>query len=152
MAEEDYTEDSEISEKLSAKEEVVENIPAPKPAPPKKYADPVKVDDLSLAASLPSPAGPAVVSTNSQDVVRVSAIVYRNDLARKSLSVHHLQRRLVELGFTDAGRDKDGYFADHTRSALAAFQNSVGFDPDGEVSLAVLTKLFDGDPNVVVES
>lgn len=151
----DYTENPEKSsdaETLPEEVEVVEVVVEPEVVvEKKKHADPVAVSSEDIENSLPTPAGPAVVGLGEKDAVKVSSIIFKNEYARKSLSVHHLQRRLSEVGFVDAAKDKDGYFGDYTRRALRLFQQSAGLDPDGEVSLATLNKLFDGDPNVIVE-
>lgn len=129
-------------------EEVV--VAAPTPTK-KKHADPVKVDSEDLGKELPAPAGPAVVGNGEKDVVKASSIIYKNEVARKSLSVHHLQRRLGELGYSDATRDKDGYFGPLTRRALVMFQQANNLDPNGVASVITLEKLFTGDPNVEVK-
>jgi peptidoglycan hydrolase-like protein with peptidoglycan-binding domain len=74
--------------------------------------------------------------------------VYKNKYARKSLTVHHIQRRLVEWGHRDAGSDKDGWYGDITKSAVAAFQKARGLEGAGDMNAATLTALFDGDENV----
>lgn len=132
----------------------VEPEPLPEPVaevkPTKsRYKEPVAVtlDDVQTA---PEPAGPAVVGNGERDEVKLSAIVFKNELARKSLSVHHLQRRLVELGYADAHKDRDGYFGDNTRRAVARFQEQNDMQPDGHVSLPLLELVFRGDPNVDV--
>lgn len=132
---------------------VVDDAPVPAPAPParKKHADPIKVEIEDAENSLPTPSGPAVVGLGETDIVKVSSIVYRNEAARKSLSVHHLQRRLGELGYEDARKDKDGYFGPLTRRAVALFQEQNKLEPNGEVSLVTLKKLFKDDPNVDVQ-
>jgi hypothetical protein len=129
---------------------VVEEAPIPAPPAPvkKKHADPVKVELADIENSLPTPAGPAVVSNSEKDTVTASSIIFQNNLSRKSLSVHHLQRRLGELGYADALRDKDGYFGVLTRRALMLFQQQNNLDPDGVASLVTLKKLFTDDPNV----
>lgn len=136
--------------------EVIEQaVEAPVPADPKpakkKHADPVPVTIEDIENLLPTPAGPAVVGNGERDVVKVSSIIYKNEVARKSLSVHHLQRRLFELGYDDAGKDKDGYFGPLTRRALVIFQEKNGLDPNGVPSIATLEKLFAGDPNVEIQ-
>jgi peptidoglycan hydrolase-like protein with peptidoglycan-binding domain len=123
---------------------------SPAPAPKKKYADPRPVDLDAVVASLPQPAGDHVVGNGVVDTVLVSRIIYKNLYARKSLSVHHLQRRLVELGYADAGRDKDGWFGDRTLNAVKQFQRDRKLPDNGEITLKLLSKIFDGDPNVEV--
>jgi peptidoglycan hydrolase-like protein with peptidoglycan-binding domain len=89
-----------------------------------------------------------VVSNNVVDDVLLSAIVFKNIYARKSLSVHHMQRRLAELGYDVVSLDKDGFYGDRTKEALSSFQADNHLPGDGHVDVATLTKLFDGDPNV----
>lgn len=117
---------------------------------PKKYAEPVAVSAADIANALPAPAGPAVVGNNVVDDVVLSAIVFKNIYARKSLSVHHMQRRLAELGYDVASLDKDGFYGDRTKEALASFQADKQLPGDGNVDPATLTALFEGDPNVRV--
>lgn len=91
-----------------------------------------------------------VVSGNDFDDVYLSACVFKNNRARKSLTVHHLQRRLVSLGYGEAGADPDGYFSDNTAVAIENFRKDkklAGADPmDAETFEAI----FKGDPNVKV--
>lgn len=134
--------------------ETIEVVEAPKPVEPKiekkKIAEPVAVDIEAVRDSLPKPAGEAVVGNGVVDTVKLSAIVYKNLYAKKSLSVHHLQRRLSELGYSEASQDKDGWFGDKTKFALAKFQDDKKVGTNGTPDLATLKKLFTGDPNVEV--
>lgn len=94
---------------------------------------------------------PHVVGTGLTDTVHLSALIYKNRYVRKSLSVHHLQRRLTELGFDSAGADIDGTYGDLTRAAVEAFQRKRKLpDADGLANAATITALFKGDPNVTV--
>jgi peptidoglycan hydrolase-like protein with peptidoglycan-binding domain len=111
----------------------------------------------SKAAATPAPKSlrgteslPAVVGTGDVDEVSVSAIVYRNLYAKKSLSVHHLQRRLNEIGYSSAYSDVDGYFADGTREALAQFAQDEGLDYVEPLPYALVEAIFEGDDNVRV--
>lgn len=139
-------------------EEVQEVTETPKPAPAKpvtpkqeqKYATPVAVTLDDIEKSKPTPAGPAVVSNKEVDDVFLDKIIYKNLYARKSLSVHHLQRRLFELGYSEAHDDKDGYYGDKTKSAVLRFQLENKLKGDGMVDADTLTLLFTGDPNVIV--
>ena len=97
----------------------------------------------------PSPRGQAV-SGSDTDEVRLSLIVFKNPAARKSLSVHHLQRRLAELGYRDAGTDKDGWYGDLTLKAVAEYQRDNGLAGDGAVNMPTLEHLFADDSNVTV--
>ncbi len=94
--------------------------------------------------------GPVVVGGSDKDDVHLSKCVYKNIYARKSLSVHHLQRRLTEIGFPEASSDKDGWLGDSTKSAIQAFQSSKGLPATGEVDTSTLTEIFKGDPHVTV--
>lgn len=90
----------------------------------------------------------AVVSNDRVDAVHASKIVPHNKAQKKSLSVHHLQRRLNEWGFTGAYLDKDGYCGDHTISAISAFQTHVGLPVTGAPDYTTLERIFEGDTNV----
>ncbi len=127
---------------------VVEAAPIPRPTPPRKSVVPIPVTVDEIYASLPEPAGPAVVGLGERDDVSLSSCIYKNVYARKSLTVHHLQRRLSELGYTDANRDKDGYYGAPTRFAIAKFQSSNGIEGDGLIDAATFALIFKGDPNV----
>lgn len=91
-----------------------------------------------------------VVSGGDTDDVYLDKCVYKNTYSRKSLTIHHVQRRLVELGYRDAGSDKDGWYGDLTQSALAAFQRDRSLEGDGCMNADTFVALFDGDQNVTV--
>lgn len=117
---------------------------------PELELEPVKAKakKTSVSSLPPSPAGSAV-SSSGVDEVHVSKLVYKSRETKKSLSVHHLQRRLVECGYT-LRDEKDGWLADLTVEVLTAFQADNGLEPTGKADLATVTKLFADDPNVVV--
>jgi len=100
------------------------------------------------ASSAPASAY-AVVSGKSVDDVSLSKIVYKNMKAKKSLSVHHLQRRLVEWGFVSADLDNDGWYGDHTVEAVNEFQKKQGL-PVRDLDLVTLLAIFENDSNVRV--
>lgn len=91
-----------------------------------------------------------VVSGNATDDVHLNRCVYKNNYARKSLTVHHVQRRLVELGYRDAGSDKDGWYGDLTQMSVAAFQKDRSLAGEGCMNSETFVALFDGDQNVTV--
>jgi peptidoglycan hydrolase-like protein with peptidoglycan-binding domain len=148
----------EVKEVEEVKEfqEPIEPPEPPKPAPAKpapvkqeqKYATPVSVTTADIEELAPTPAGPAVVGYGLVDEVYLDKIVYKNLYARKSLSVHHMQRRLAELGYVEAAADKDGYYGDMTKSAVAKFQAENNLNGDGTVDAETFTLLFTGDINV----
>lgn len=92
----------------------------------------------------------AVVGKEDTDPVFLSRIIYRNIAAQKSLSVHHLQRRLNDLGYTDAYADKDGFYGDLTKMSVEKYQKDNDLLVTGIVDEGTLTAIFDGDPNVTV--
>lgn len=117
---------------------------------PKKYKVPVPVDISKVYDSLPEPAGPAVVGNGRTDEVRLDACIYKNIHSRKSLTIHHLQRRLAELGYVDASQDKDGWYGDLTRIAIARFQDDKGLFSNGIVDAATFLAIFNDDVNVTI--
>ena len=124
-------------------EDIVEPTPAPEP---EVIPEPVHVEEPKAH----EPKANQSVSGNGVDEVLLANCIYKNVYARKSLSVHHLQRRLIELGFKDADADKDGWLGDETVAAIKNFQASKGLDVTGSVDATTLTKIFEGDSNVQV--
>jgi len=130
-------------------EAIVEPTPAPAPEPeviPEVVPEPVHVEEPMAH----KPKANQSVSGNGVDEVLLANCIYKNVYARKSLSVHHLQRRLIELGFKDADADKDGWLGDETVAAIKKFQASKGLEETGSVDATTLTKIFEGDHNVQV--
>jgi hypothetical protein len=108
------------------------------------------VDIPVVAIETPVPSAPkAAVSGADTDEVYLANCVYKNTAARKSLTVHHLQRRLVELGYNEAMTDKDGWLGDETKTAIEKFQKLEGLEPNGTVDEATFLAIFKGDINVV---
>jgi len=97
------------------------------------------------------PDNAVVVTPNvAADTVYLSSCVYKNMFARKSLTVHHVQRRLNDLGFRDAYSDKDGWYGELTAKAVREFQEINGHEPTGLMDAATFEDIFSGDPHVVV--
>jgi hypothetical protein len=115
-----------------------------------KYAAPVAVTREDIENYLPTPAGPAVVGTGVVDDVVLSSCVYKNDANRRSLTVYHVQRRLIELELLQDGLVKAGYYGDLTKQAVAVFQANNNIVGDGLMNADTFTALFEGDPNVRV--
>jgi hypothetical protein len=108
------------------------------------------VDVPAVTIETPVPSAPkAAVSGADTDEVYLANCVYKNTAARKSLTVHHLQRRLVELGYNEAATDKDGWLGDETKTAIEKFQKLEGLEPTGMVDEATFLAIFKGDVNVV---
>jgi hypothetical protein len=126
------------------------------PEPPRRTIVPVPVNIEEVIARLEEeavkPAGPFVISADAEvDTVKVSAIKFKNLSARRSISVYHTQRRLKELGYAEAGADREGFYAEGTKVAMEKFQADKGLAVEGMPNLETLEKLFDGDVNVKVE-
>jgi hypothetical protein len=137
-------------------EAVVEPAAEVAPAPaPKRAIVPVAVDIEQVIAKLEEeavkPAGPFVIGNAEVDTVKVSAIKFKNLAARRSISVYHTQRRLKELGYAEAGSDREGFYAEGTLAAMKKFQKDSKIDGEGMPDLKTLKKLFKDDPNVKVE-
>jgi hypothetical protein len=108
------------------------------------------VVEAPAVIEVPVPSAPrAAVSGADTDEVYLANCVYKNTAARKSLTVHHLQRRLVELGYNEAMTDKDGWLGDETKTAIEKFQKLEGLEPNGTVDEATFLAIFKGDMNVV---
>lgn len=132
---------------------VPEPEPTPAPAPAQESA--VAAEPEPVPAPAPkAKAKPAPVShvvTNADaDPVYLASCVYQNKYARKSLTVHHLQRRLVELGYNDAEGDKDGWYGELTALSVSAYQKDCGLESTGMMDADTFTKVFAGDSNVEV--
>jgi peptidoglycan hydrolase-like protein with peptidoglycan-binding domain len=69
---------------------------------------------------------------------------------RRSLTVHHIQRRLKEWGFRDAFSERDGLYGDLTKKSVTEFQESLGLEVTGMMDAETMTRLFEGDTNVTV--
>jgi hypothetical protein len=137
----------EASAPIVEPEVIVEPTPAPEPEViPEVVPEPVHIEEPKAH----KPMANQSVSGNGVDEVLLANCIYKNVYARKSLSVHHLQRRLIELGFKDADADKDGWLGDETVAAIKNFQASKGLDVTGSVDATTLTKIFEGDHNVQV--
>ena len=90
------------------------------------------------------------VSGGATDDVFFSRCVYKNQNVRKSLTIHHLQRRLNDLGFTDAYADADGFYGDLTQLSVQNFQKSKGLPVTEVIDATTFSQIFEGDVNVVV--
>lgn len=96
------------------------------------------------------PSAYAVVGGADQDPVYLDRCSYKHPTRKKSLSVHHVQRRLVEWGYSGAYLDKDGYYGDHTLAAVKKFQEDHDLAGDGLMNSNTLKAIFEGDNNVKV--
>lgn len=92
----------------------------------------------------------AVVGGGVIDPVHLSKCVYKSITHKRSLTVHHLQRRLNEWGYVDAYLDKDGYFGDLTLKAVNQFRKDRGLGSDLAMDADTFSAIFEGDTNVSV--
>jgi hypothetical protein len=118
---------------------VVVEEPKPEPVPEVK---PIPV--------VTKPAEKHVVGTGDTDDVYLAKCVYKNIYERKSLTIHHLQRRLEELGYKDVVGDKDGWLGELTMMSVEKFQKDKGLAATGKVDADTFSKIFEGDTNVNV--
>ena len=91
-----------------------------------------------------------VVSGKDKDDVLLSAAVFKNERQRKSLTIHHLQRRLAEHGYGEAMGDKDGWYGDNTKIAVTNYQQANQIEATGLVDAVTFERIFAGDHNVNV--
>ena len=139
---------------------VVIDIPAaPAPEPveveePKPVAveepKPEPVPEVKPIPVVAKPAEKHVVGTGDTDDVYLAKCVYKNIYERKSLTIHHLQRRLEELGYKDVVGDKDGWLGELTMMSVEKFQKDKGLAATGKVDADTFRKIFEGDTNVNV--
>jgi len=128
--------EEEVHELIVEPEQVIAEEPTPEP----------EVVEQPKPAYQPSQA----VSGEDVDDVILANCIYKNVYARKSLTVHHLQRRLIELGYKDADADKDGWLGDETVASIKKFQADKGMDVTGSVDADTFIKIFEGDVHVNV--
>ena len=133
--------------------------PAPEPVEveePKPVAveepepEPVVVPEVVPTLVVDTPTEKHVIGTGDADDVYLAKCVYKNIYERKSLTIHHLQRRLEELGYNDVVGDKDGWLGELTKIAIEKFQGDKGLAATGTVDAETFRKIFEGDTNVNV--
>jgi hypothetical protein len=131
--------------------------PAPEPVEveePKPVAveepEPEPVPEVKPIPVVDKPTVKHVVGTGDTDDVYLAKCVYKNIYERKSLTIHHLQRRLEELGYKDVIGDKDGWLGDLTMMSVEKFQKDKGLAATGKVDADTFRKIFEGDTNVNV--
>ena len=147
--------DNENIEEVAAPEEVAVTVeveepivvveePTPAPVEPEPTPEPAPVEEPQ-----PRPAASNAAVTGSSDDVHLSKCVYENKFERKSLTIHHLQRRLEELGYKDVVGDRDGWLGELTMMSVNQFQKDKGLDvTDKVVDEITFISIFAGDQNV----
>lgn len=121
---------------------------------------PLEVADKPTPKAKPKAAAPkprkalkdAVVGTGDTDpVIYARVAAETRGRTRKSLTVHHLQRRLAWLGYAEAASDLDGQYGALTARSVAAWQADNGHDSTGDLTFEQFAEVFEGDPNVSVQ-
>lgn len=106
--------------------------------------------DISVSRPKAPRSGTHVIGSDETDTISIKGAVYKNRYARKSLTVHHIQRRLWDWGFREASADVDGYYGDLTKSAVEKFQEHVGLEVTGLMDKETFKRLFENDKNVTL--
>lgn len=127
-----------------------EEVQAPDVEPEQEIAEEPTPEPTPEPVVAQQPQASQAVSGEDVDDVMLANCVYKNVYARKSLTVHHLQRRLIELGYKDADADKDGWLGDETVASIKKFQADKGMDVTGSVDADTFIKIFEGDVHVNV--
>lgn len=126
-------------------------VEEPKPEPVVVVEEPKPVvPEVKPAPVAARPSEKHVVGKGDKDDVYLAKCVYKNIYERKSLTIHHLQRRLEELGYKDVVGDKDGWLGELTKIAIERFQKDKGLAATGKVDAETFRKIFEGDSNVNV--
>jgi peptidoglycan hydrolase-like protein with peptidoglycan-binding domain len=116
----------------------------------KRYKQPIPVSLDEVYARQEERLVQSGVNLSETAEVRLSAIVYKNPFSKRSISVYHLQQRLIELGLDLVKNDKQGWFGDATKREIMLFQENHGLQSTGLVDEATLLAIFDGDDKVKV--
>ena len=133
--------------KLTAKAKPADTEPvSPSPVEPKQTS-------AKSAGARPAKviAHDAVVGDGETDHVFYSkAKVPGRSENRKSLTVLHIQRRMMDEGFAEAASSPGGAYDVLTTRAVTQWQEARGDDATGVLTREQFDALFEGDPNVTV--
>jgi peptidoglycan hydrolase-like protein with peptidoglycan-binding domain len=131
---------------VTVEEEPAVVVEEPTPvAEPEPQPEPVPAP---VEPPAPMPVANAAV-TGDVDEVFLAKCVYENKFERKSLTIHHIQRRLEELGYKDVIGDRDGWLGELTMMSVNQFQKDKGLDvTEKSVDVNTFLAIFAGDPNV----
>lgn len=81
--------------------------------------------------------------------VSITALTYRAG-RRNSMSVAVLQDRLADCNYSGVRADFRGWYHDHTRAAVEAWQRDNGLEVTGACTADDMAYLFDGTDIVIV--
>ena len=90
----------------------------------------------------------AVVGAGETDPIKYSSA--KPSPQKKVLTVLHVQRALMDLGYADAISAPGGNYEALTTRAVQAYQRDRGEDATGVLTRDQFADLFEGDPNVTV--
>lgn len=125
--------------------------PASSVGPDTKEPKPTRAKSAGAKPAAASIAPYAVVGAGPTDTILYSVAHPPTPTGpRKVLTVHHLQRRLGELGYPEAFADIDGRYGDLTKRAVADWQEAQGAERTGLLTRDQFKAVFEGDPNVTV--
>jgi hypothetical protein len=94
------------------------------------------------------PVASAVESAPSEVVeVFENKIIFKNKMAKKSMSVWQVQRRLFDLGYEAVREAKPGYYEEITLKAVEDYRADKNLG-EGEIDAKFLKSLFAGDKAV----
>ena len=94
------------------------------------------------------PVASAVESAPSEVVeVFENKIIFKNKMAKKSMSVWQVQRRLFDLGYEAVREAKPGYFEEITLKAVEDYRADKNLG-EGKIDAKFLKSLFAGDKAV----
>jgi len=141
-------EDIENIETLAVTVEEVPVVAVEEPTPVAEPEPQPEPEPAPVEPPAPMPVAHAAV-TGDVDEVLLSKCVYENKFERKSLTIHHIQRRLEELGYKDVIGDRDGWLGELTMMSVNQFQQDKGLEvTDKSVDTDTFLAIFAGDPNV----
>jgi hypothetical protein len=91
----------------------------------------------------------SAVEVAPSEVVEVlqDKIIFKNKMAKRSMSVWQVQRRLFDLGYEAVREAKPGYFEEITLKAVEDYRADKDLG-DGEIDAKFLKSLFAGDKAV----
>lgn len=94
--------------------------------------------------------GQHTITDNFRDTLHFDQVIIKNVFRKKSLTIHHIQRVLNDLGYTSVNADPDGFYGDGTLDAVRTYQAQTKNDVTGVLTKEQLTLLFEHDDSAVV--
>lgn len=138
---------------ISETEEPTATVSDPKPvSPAPKEPKQTSAKSVGAKPAKAKIAHNAVVGAGDTDPILYSkARVPGPRENRKSLTVLHIQRRLMDEGFAEAASAPGGNYEVLTTNAVRKYQTKLGAEPTGVLTREQFVGLFEGDPNVTLQ-